>query len=217
MKTGVIYIIRNTVNDKVYIGQTTTNTHTRFMQHCKKSVLATRHYKLYNAIKKYGKDKFYIEELETNIPVELLNEKEISYVAKFNSFRNGYNSTTGGDGRTINNEYDEAKIVELYKRGKTLKEIGVVYGVSETTISRVLERLKVPTRPDGRKYDNFGEKFVEMWNEGISIPKMAKEFNVHERTIRRHSLRLKLKPRGRGFKPYYLLQMSIFDFMEENK
>ena len=39
MKTGIIYIIKNRLNDKVYIGQTTTDIKTRFNQHCKNSTL----------------------------------------------------------------------------------------------------------------------------------------------------------------------------------
>ena len=112
MKTGQIYIIKNKINNKVYIGQTTTNYKTRFIQHCKPSCVRTRHYKLYNAIKKYGKDNFYIELLETNIPIDKLNEKEISYIEEYNSFNKGYNATKGGDGRTINKQYDEEKHLE---------------------------------------------------------------------------------------------------------
>lgn len=99
--TGLIYIITNDFNDKVYIGQTTTNINTRFNQHCKKCVLASRHHKLQNAIKKYGKNNFHIQELENNIPIDELNRKEIEYIEKYNSFNNGYNSTKGGDGRYI--------------------------------------------------------------------------------------------------------------------
>lgn len=70
VRTGSIYIIKNTVNDKVYIGQTTTTVHERFMAHMKPSTSKMRHtYKLYNAILKYGADKFYVETLLENIPI----------------------------------------------------------------------------------------------------------------------------------------------------
>jgi len=32
--------------------------------------------KFYRAIRKYGEDKFYVELLEENIPIEKLNERE---------------------------------------------------------------------------------------------------------------------------------------------
>ena len=67
MKTGTIYIIKNKINDKVYIGQTTSDIKTRFNCHCKKSTINNRHYKIYNAMKKYGKENFYIVRWQKNI------------------------------------------------------------------------------------------------------------------------------------------------------
>lgn len=194
MKTGIIYIIKNRLNDKVYIGQTTTDIKTRFNQHCKNSTLKSRHYKLYNAIKKYGKEKFYIEILEQGVDINKLDEREIYYIEKYNSYLKGYNSTKGGDGRVINKEYDEKEIVALYNNGYLLKQIGQIYNVSDATISRVLNKLNVKTRHDGNKYESFNvEEFKKMWaDKDIKIKDMAKFYNVNEKTIRRHAKRLKL-------------------------
>lgn len=196
MKTGLIYIIKNRVNDKVYIGQTTTTLRTRFTQHFKNSTVKSRHYKLYNAIKKYGKDNFYIELLENNIPINLLDQKEIEYIEKYDSFFNGYNSTKGGDGRTICKEYDENEIIRLYtQEKKSCKEIAPLFNVSYTTIFRVLLRKGVAIRHDGRKYDLIKTKLTKMWNNGIPIQQMAIRLNCDERTIRRCVKRFGLKPR----------------------
>ena len=194
MKTGIIYIIKNRLNDKVYIGQTTTDIKTRFNQHCKNSTLKSRHYKLYNAIKKYGKEKFYIEILEQGVDINKLDEREIYYIEKYNSYLKGYNSTKGGDGRVINKEYDEKEIVALYNNGYLLKQIGQIYNVSDATMSRVLNKLNVKTRHDGNKYESFNvEEFKKMWaDKDIKIKDMAKFYNVNEKTIRRHAKRLKL-------------------------
>lgn len=198
MKTGIIYIIKNRLNDKVYIGQTTTDIKTRFNQHCKNSTLKSRHYKLYNAIKKYGKEKFYIEILEQGVDINKLDEREIYYIEKYNSYLKGYNSTKGGDGRVINKEYDEKEIVALYNNGYLLKQIGQIYNVSDATISRVLSKLNVKTRHDGNKYESFNvEEFKKMWaDKDIKIKDMAKFYNVNEKTIRRHAKRLKLNRKG---------------------
>ena len=194
MKTGIIYIIKNRLNDKVYIGQTTTDIKTRFNQHCKNSTLKSRHYKLYNAIKKYGKEKFYIEILEQGVDINKLDEREIYYIEKYNSYLKGYNSTKGGDGRVINKEYDEKEILMLYKNGYSLGKIGQIYNVSIATISRVLNKLNVKTRHGGNKYESFNvEEFKKMWaDKDIKIKDMAKFYNVNEKTIRRHAKRLKL-------------------------
>lgn len=198
MKTGIIYIIKNNLNNKVYIGQTITNIKTRFNQHCKNSTLKSRHYKIYNAIKKYGKENFYIEVLESNIEIDKLDEREIYYIEKYNSFKKGYNSTKGGDGRTINKEYDEEKIVYMYKQGKSMKEIGFLYNVSNATISRLLNRLNIKTRHDGNKYESFDiTKFVSLWeNKEITIKHMSEYYKVDERTIRRYAKRLNLNRKG---------------------
>lgn len=65
MRKYSIYIIKNKINSKVYIGQTCQSPHERFMQHMKPSVCKQRGtYKIYNAINKYGKENFYYEVLE---------------------------------------------------------------------------------------------------------------------------------------------------------
>lgn len=198
MKTGIIYIIKNRLNDKVYIGQTTTNIKTRFNQHCKNSTLKSRNYKLYNAIKKYGKENFYIEILEQDIDINKLDEREIYYIEKHNSYLKGYNSTKGSDGRAINKEYDEKEISILYKKGYSLEKIGKIYNVSGATISRVLNKLNVKARHDGNKYESFNvEEFKKMWfDKNIKIKDMAKFYNVNEKTIIRNRKRLKLNRKG---------------------
>lgn len=198
MKTGLIYIIKNDVNNKVYIGQTTTDIHTRFNQHCKKSTIKNRHYKLYNAIKKYGKNHFYCEILESNVPISQLNNKEIYYIEQYDSYYKGYNSTKGGDGRTINKHYEEKQIIEMYKNGKSLNEIAKLYNVSSATISRCLKKLNIHTRHDGNKYESFNkDQFIEMWNnKQITLTQMSIFFKVDKRTISRHAKRLKLNKKG---------------------
>lgn len=195
MKTGQIYIIKNKINDKVYIGQTTTNYLVRFSQHCKPSAVKTRHYKLYNAIKKYGRENFYIELVEDMIPIENLSDREIYYIEKFDSFNSGYNSTKGGDGRVINKLYDEEVIVDLYSKGVSSVEIGKIYNVCGTTICRALNKLNIKPRDNGNKYSLFDtELFIKMWNnKNTTIRDMAKKFNVNEKTIRRNAKRLKLQ------------------------
>ena len=115
-----IYIIRNTVNNKVYIGQTCRSVHERFMQHLKPSVSKQRGtYKIYNAINKHGKDKFYIEVLETNICADDIDNREIYYIDLYNSYNNGYNSTLGGDCKTISKVQDIVLLKQLFEEGKT--------------------------------------------------------------------------------------------------
>lgn len=96
-----IYKITNTINGKIYIGQSIylkkrLKRHLTYKSH--KDNLA-----LYKAFDKYGVDKFTIEILETidtekcdNIKSEL-DKLEIFYIKKYGSYNSGYNQTLGGD------------------------------------------------------------------------------------------------------------------------
>ena len=142
MKVGSIYIIKNKINDKVYIGQTTMTVHERFMVHLKPSTQKIRrNYKLYNAISKYGRKNFYVETLENNVPINELNEREIYYIALYNSYYNGYNSTKGGDGRIINKIENEDILLSLAKSGIVAEDIAKHLNVNKATVFRTLHKL----------------------------------------------------------------------------
>lgn len=127
---GYIYIIKNTINDKVYIGKTTQGIDVRFKQH--KSGLNNQNPKrqsyLKNAMKKYGVDNFYYEELyrcEIDDIDELnthLSQKEIEFIKQYNAHGDGgYNLTDGGDGSS----YGESNLFFGKKHtDKTKKIIG---------------------------------------------------------------------------------------------
>ena len=54
-------------------------------------------YKIYRAINKYGAEHFSIHLVE-ECPDEELNNKEIYWIGRYNSYEKGYNSTLGGEG-----------------------------------------------------------------------------------------------------------------------
>ena len=89
-----VYIIRNTLNNKVYIGQTWLPLKQRFGLHKQKARKGC--IKLHNALNKYGRDNFYIEELYCCLTQQMADEMEISYIKIYNSIENGYNIRTGG-------------------------------------------------------------------------------------------------------------------------
>lgn len=90
----IIYKITNTINNKVYIGQTRQKLSKRWGQHneAKKSSF------LNQAIQKYGKDKFTIEEIDRASNIDELNEKEMYWIKFYNSSNKdfGYNLSPGG-------------------------------------------------------------------------------------------------------------------------
>ena len=62
----LIYIIKNTIDGKLYVGKTTKSLETRWSQH-KKSLVSNSHINkhLQFAWNKYGADKFIIEQIKT--------------------------------------------------------------------------------------------------------------------------------------------------------
>ena len=99
---GFIYCISNYINSKKYIGQTHYSIQKRWQEHkydSSSNKCANR--PLYNAIKKYGIDNFYIEQIE-EVSDEKLNEREIYWIEYYDSFNNGYNATKGGSPLNFN-------------------------------------------------------------------------------------------------------------------
>lgn len=93
----LVYILTNNINGKVYIGQTIRSLRERWCHHygsanrgCKK--------RLYQAIRKYGKDSFSIRTLRKAISREQLNRLEKYFIKEYKSNNSefGYNLTIGG-------------------------------------------------------------------------------------------------------------------------
>ncbi len=144
-----IYIVKNTVNDMVYIGQAK-NTYERWKGH--KTAAKTGHFHgrclLYDAMRKYGIDKFHYEILEKQIPN--YNEREQYWISFYNSVTpNGYNLLSGGEqypnlkgvmnaGAAIKSEQElESVISDLKTSRLTLVEIAKKYNVPLNTIHGV--------------------------------------------------------------------------------
>lgn len=94
----VVYVIRNLVNDKVYVGKTRINPYSRWLQHLKLANRGDRR-ALYTALRKYGKNAFSFSVVSYHESYPELNLAEIATVYVYGSlFPNGYNMTWGGDG-----------------------------------------------------------------------------------------------------------------------
>jgi hypothetical protein len=50
-----------------------------------------------NAIQAYGRDHMTIQVVETNVPINVLRDREAYWVAHFDTHKRGYNCTPGGD------------------------------------------------------------------------------------------------------------------------
>lgn len=188
MKSYDVYKITNKINNKVYIGITSKGLSARWKEH----LWSAEHncpFKLYNALRKYGKDNFTIELIDYGNSWDELTKKEKFYIAQYRSNEDefGYNLTEGGDG-TI------GRIVSDETREK-IRQKAIGREVGEETRKKLSEAGKV--RTEGReKYWNSGEvgkkrrkpilqytkegKFIKEF-EGVNIA--AKEIGVNATTI----------------------------------
>lgn len=130
-----IYKITNKINGKCYIGKTQFSLQKRWKEHC--SDYQRRNYEkrpLYAAMKKYGIENFYIEQIE-ECPIEQIDNREKYWIEFYGSFINGYNATKGGDGTS----YVDANIIYiLWNNGKNLREIKDITGYDIGTIGNYL-------------------------------------------------------------------------------
>ena len=100
----IIYKITNKINGKVYIGQTTQSLSRRWRQHCDNS--KSKCYMLKNAIQKYGKENFTVEQIDVACDRDELDKKEQYWIQYYNSINpeKVYNLTSGGKHCEISDE-----------------------------------------------------------------------------------------------------------------
>lgn len=175
--------------------------HERFKAHLKPSKRKKNgSYKIYNAMNKYGAENFYVETLEENIPLEELNEKEIEYIAQYDSYVNGYNSTSGGDGRIINKLNNEEELLSLAQSGVSAEELAKKFNVHTATIHRTLHKL-------GFYYHVNQEEIIQLYNDGLSNQEIADKLGCHKYTVIRA-----LKKHGISRRNQRLDKRIDFDF-----
>ncbi len=117
----IIYKITNLITGKIYIGQTVQKLLDRWSDHSRPSAGAHPNKSaIGSAIRKYGKENFKIEQIDSAGTLEALNILEIHYITKYNTLSpNGYNLELGGDSKLCHPE-TRAKISATLK-GRPIK------------------------------------------------------------------------------------------------
>ena len=195
-KYGRIYIIRNTVNNKVYVGQTHVSIKLRFQNH----LSAARRgidYVIGKAIRKYGEDKFYVELLEECL-IEELNEREKYWITFFKTTDNrfGYNMSIGGNVVRTTKELDENLIIKMFNSGIGSYEIAKLLHVHPYRTAEVLKKHNIKYGIDKQKTQNESE-IVGAYLSGKGTMDICRLFNINKSTVRRILLRNNIKLRRR--------------------
>ena len=105
-----IYMIKNLLNNKIYIGQTK-NFQNRISGHIRDSRDEMSHLKL--SMRNYGVENFSFELIEECLD-DLVNDRERYWIAYYDSFNSekGYNLTSGGCSLFAHSEETKRKIRE---------------------------------------------------------------------------------------------------------
>lgn len=120
-----IYLITNLKNNHKYIGQSI-NIKNRFQRHhlCDYKNKKSSHYnsQLYQAFRKYKIENFEVQILEL-CEMSKLDEREIFWIEYYDTYRNGYNATIGGQNWTekIHSEETETKRKNTLSKSKKLQ------------------------------------------------------------------------------------------------
>ena len=134
-----IYSITNKINGKRYIGQSI-NIDNRWKEHIRNIDNPNKNNTIYKALRKYGLENFIFEVLEECTESEL-DDKEIYWIEYYDSYNNGYNMNTGGNGRRIDYDY----LVSQYKIYKNIYETAKQSNCHWHTVSNALKTKRIIT------------------------------------------------------------------------
>ena len=190
--TGIIYK-RTSPSGKSYIGKTFLQEQERWKQHVSEANRGEKLTKLNKAIKKYGGENFSVEILESCLEEPELSEREKYYISYYDTYKNGYNSTLGGEGSA---QYDDEEILFYWRQGKTVAEIARLMGRNyEWMLLRaraIIPQEEIQFRGAQRvqelKYipEETREALFSLWQAGKSQLDISKKLNISSATVSRY-------------------------------
>lgn len=202
-----IYVIRNKINDKVYVGQSI-NVENRFKGHIQDKDRKQYISAIDGAIKKYGEENFWYEILEG--PISNYNEREKYWIKFFNSLvPNGYNIMEGGNEPPVNRgtKNNKSKLTEenieelktlLLNPNITLSEIASYFKVSYRTISNFnigktyhdknvnypIRKFQCSGEHSNMVSDDIIKKVIyDILNTNYSFNYIAKKYNINHSQV----------------------------------
>lgn len=162
---GIVYKITCIINGKIYVGKTCQQLMKRFLEHLSNQGGAIL---LWNAIQKYGKENFIIQEVDNAPTKHELNNLEQFYIWYYKSQdrKIGYNIAPGGEGGdTFSFRSTESQNLTRVKisRGLVGKRKGIPF--TEQHCNNLSKALI------GRTAWNQGRTGLQVWTEEQRISK----------------------------------------------
>lgn len=175
---GYIYKITCIPTQQIYVGKTVVTPEFRWEQHCKAAFLPSHgdyNFPFHRAIRKYGKENFIVQWIDKEDNLNQLKEKEIFWIAFYDSYYHGYNATLGGDG---NLKYDYDEIVNYYlQNGNSLLKTCQYFHIYDQVVYCALKSKNIDYKTlssiSARKPTQYKSK-----NKKIVLVELNKEFNT---------------------------------------
>jgi group I intron endonuclease len=177
--SGIIYLTTNTINNKIYVGQTTQQ---NYLNYYGSGIY------IKNAINKYGTSAFEKVVLEECNDIEKLNEAE-QYWIKILSAQNldiGYNIANGGSGIGQHSEKTRKKMSDKRRNRKLTEEH--IKNISKANKGKKLSeihKLKISKSHIGIKPDSAARKKMSEMKKGKKNWNFGKKGPMHNK---KHSL-----------------------------
>ncbi len=191
-KVSAIYLIFNTITNKVYVGQSKRLTCRWADERKELNKKKSKSPKLQNAWNKYGEDAFKFYVIEYCEKSDLIG-KEIEWITKLDSFRNGYNTTPGGE-NPIQSPAAKAKIIANNKTPERRE-------LSRETANAIW------ARPGAR--EERREQMKELWKDPKFI-EIRKNFKRSEEGNKIHSEKLTKKWQDPEFRAKHKAAMLLY-------
>ena len=147
-----IYLIKNNINGKCYVGKTLKSPEERFSEHLRDARKPTEENRpLYRAIQKYGSDNFSLQVLE-ECADKFASSREMWYIEQLETYAHGYNATVGGDGKQL---FDHEVIKTQLEAGLSQKLVAELNDCSIDLVNDI-PLTKVRQQPSVAAYTKDG-------------------------------------------------------------
>jgi group I intron endonuclease len=186
-----VYLITCSVNNKYYVGQHSGDNLQDYLRcklnapNCKNKKNSKSH--LFSAIKKYGRDKFFIEQLSEVNSKEKLDDSEKAWIVALDATNHsvGMNITFGGEGHLGHKPSQETRDkLSKAKRGKKVSR-ETCLKISKALIGKKLSEEHKANISKAKKGEHKSEEFKEMVRRTSTGRKHSKETKEKLRVLRR--------------------------------
>jgi hypothetical protein len=205
---GTIYVIKNLINGKLYVGQTIGNPKYRYSKHLSDAFKRQDNVAIHVAMRKYGKQNFEMRIIET-CELSEINEREMYWINELDTYKKGYNRmlSSGTDTKLF------GEIVELFESGVTITDLAKHYHSCRKTISRILKLAGIEdTKGNAINRPLTNEKYEKaraLYLSGYALRFVEKELHIDRKVLSDRLIKENIKiAKGKSPHPYKIQTAS---------